>query len=94
MVTEEILNQVLIAQSTEQLGAEPYERSDDRTAYRNGFRDKELTTRLEPLHFVFQDTEMAISALPCLKGTSVEYDETKVTVDQMKEAIRQAGYEA
>ena len=41
---EEIFNQVLIAQSTEQLGAEPYERSDDRRAYRNGFRDRELTT--------------------------------------------------
>jgi transposase-like protein len=56
---EEIFNQVLIAQSTEQLGAEPYERSDDRRAYRNGF-----------LHFVFQGTEMAISAPPCLKDTS------------------------
>ncbi|HBH13304.1 MAG TPA: IS256 family transposase [Clostridiales bacterium] len=43
---EAILNQVLLAQSTEQLGAEPYERSDDRTAYRNGFRDKPLTTRI------------------------------------------------
>ena len=43
---EEILNQVLLSQSTEQLGAEPYERSEDRTAYRNGFRDRELTTRI------------------------------------------------
>ena len=43
---EEILNQVLSAQSTEQLGAEPYERSGDRTAYRNGFRERELTTRI------------------------------------------------
>jgi len=46
---KEIFNQVLIAQSTEQLGAEPYERSDDRTAYRNGFRDRELTTRVGAL---------------------------------------------
>ena len=43
---EVILNQVLIAQSTEQLGADPYERSEGRTAYRNGFRDRELTTRV------------------------------------------------
>ena len=43
---EAILNQVLLAQSTEQLGAEPYERNDDRTAYRNGFRDRDLTTRI------------------------------------------------
>ena len=46
---EEIFNQVLTAQSTEQLGAEPYERSDDRRAYRNGFRDRELTTRVGTL---------------------------------------------
>ena len=43
---EAILNQVLLSQSTELLGAEPYERSEDRTAYRNGFRDRELTTRI------------------------------------------------
>ena len=46
---EVILNQVLIAQSTEQLGADPYERSEGRTAYRNGFRDRELTTRVGTL---------------------------------------------
>jgi transposase-like protein len=43
---EQILNQVLTAQSTEQLGAQPYERTEDRMAYRNGFRDRELTTRI------------------------------------------------
>jgi len=43
---EAILNQVLLAQSSEQLGAEPYERCDDRTAYRNGLRDRGLTTRI------------------------------------------------
>lgn len=43
---EEILNQVLLAQSTEQIGAERYERSDNRTCYRNGFRDRQLTTRI------------------------------------------------
>jgi len=47
---EAILNQVLIAQSTEQLGAGPYERCDERLAYRNGFRDRELTTRIGTLN--------------------------------------------
>ena len=37
---EEIFNQVLIEQSKEQIGAEPYERTDKRTGYRNGFRDR------------------------------------------------------
>lgn len=43
---ETILNQVLLSQSAEQLGAAPYERTEDRTAYRNGFRDRDLTTRI------------------------------------------------
>ena len=47
---EEIFNQVLIAQSKEQIGADPYERTDERTAYRNGFRDRQLTTRVGHLH--------------------------------------------
>jgi putative transposase len=32
------LNQVLDAQATEQLGAAPYERTEDRQGYRNGYR--------------------------------------------------------
>lgn len=46
---EEIFNQVLLAQSTEQLGAKPYERTDERTAYRNGVRERQLTTRVGKL---------------------------------------------
>ena len=46
---EEIFNQVLLAQSTEQIGAQPYERTEERTAYRNGFRDRQLTTRIGTL---------------------------------------------
>ncbi len=40
---------MLIAQSTEQLGAEPYERTEERTAYRNGSRDRNITTRVGTL---------------------------------------------
>ncbi len=43
---ETILNQVLEAQSTEQIGAAPYERTDERTARRNGFRERDMTTRI------------------------------------------------
>ncbi len=43
---EAIFNQVLLMQSSEQLGAKPYERTEDRTAYRNGFRERDLTTRI------------------------------------------------
>jgi transposase-like protein len=41
-----ILNQVLNAQAAEQVGAERYERSEDRSGYRNGFRLRSMTTRV------------------------------------------------
>ena len=40
------LNQFLIAESSEQLKAEPYERTEDRTDSRNGTRERPLTTRI------------------------------------------------
>lgn len=43
---ETIINQVLDAQMTEYLGAEAYERSDDRQGYRNGYRLRRLSTRV------------------------------------------------
>lgn len=46
---EEVLNQVLEAQVSEQLGADRYERSDDRAGYRNGYRPRQLYTRVGPL---------------------------------------------
>lgn len=46
---EAILNQVLQAESAEQLGAENYERSDERNDYRNGSRTRSLTTRVGKL---------------------------------------------
>lgn len=43
---ESILNQVLKAQAAEQVGAERYERTEDRNGYRNGFRMRNMTTRV------------------------------------------------
>lgn len=48
-MVEEILNQVLEAQVTEHLRAERYERSDERTGYRNGYRLRTLFTRVGPV---------------------------------------------
>ena len=47
-----ILNQVLSAQASEQIGAEPYERSDERCTYRNGYRERERTTRVGKLRLM------------------------------------------
>lgn len=43
---QDSLNSVMKAESAEQLHAESYERSDDRTGYRNGSRDRVLNTRI------------------------------------------------
>lgn len=43
---EQVLNQVLEAQVTEQLKAAPYERTEGRQGYRNGHRPRTLTTRV------------------------------------------------
>ena len=46
---ESVLNQILQAEATEQLQAEPYERTDDRQGYRNGSYPHKLTTRVGTL---------------------------------------------
>lgn len=46
---ESVLNQILQAQASEQLGAEPYERSEERKGYRNGSYPRQLTTRVGKL---------------------------------------------
>ena len=43
---EALLNQVLLAESSEQLGAENYERTSERSDYRNGTRTRSLNTRI------------------------------------------------
>lgn len=48
-LVEEVLNQILDAQATEQLRAKPYERTEERQGYRNGYRDKELKSRVGEL---------------------------------------------
>ena len=49
VLMEKGLNQVLQAQATEQLQADPYERTADRQGYRNGTRARKLTTRVGTL---------------------------------------------
>lgn len=46
---EIVFNQVLKSQSADQLGADKYERNEERTALRNGFYDRALSTRVGKL---------------------------------------------
>jgi len=47
-----ILNQVLNAQASEQIGAKPHECSEDRRTCRNGYRERELYTRVGKLQLM------------------------------------------
>ena len=49
---QDSLNSILQAESTEQLRAEKYERSEERTDSRNGTRERQLTTRLGKIELV------------------------------------------
>jgi transposase-like protein len=44
-----LLNTAMVAERSEYLGARPYERSESRSGYANGFKDKTVKTRLGPL---------------------------------------------
>jgi transposase-like protein len=46
---ESVVNQVLEAQVAEHLQAEPYERTEERRGYRNGYKPRQLTTRVGTL---------------------------------------------
>jgi putative transposase len=43
---EQVVNQVLEAQVAEHVQAEPYERTQERRGYRNGYKPRQLTTRV------------------------------------------------
>lgn len=49
---QDSLNSILQAESAQQLGAEKYERSEERTDSRNGSRERQLTTRIGTLELV------------------------------------------
>jgi putative transposase len=48
-LVETILNQVLEAQMRQHLSADRYERTEEREGYRNGYRERQLSTRVGPL---------------------------------------------
>ena len=45
-LVEQVLNQVLEAEVTETLQVKPYERTEERQGYRNGFKPRTMTTRV------------------------------------------------
>ena len=53
---EEVFNAILKMEATEQLGAQAYERTEERQTYRNGYRTRMLTTRVGTLTYIFRNS--------------------------------------
>ena len=49
LIMAKILDEILKSEATEQIKASAYERSDERTNSRNGYRVRQLTTRVGTL---------------------------------------------
>ena len=61
-IVERALQQVLEAEITERVGAAPYERTESRKGYRNGYKPRRLKTRVGTLELLVpQDTGRAHS---------------------------------
>ncbi len=52
VLMEQVVNQILDQQATEQLGADKYERTDNRVGYRAGYRPRMLKTRIGRLELL------------------------------------------
>jgi len=55
-VVEELLNKTMLAERQSALNASPYERTEDRTGYANGFKPKTFSSRLGELHLRIPQT--------------------------------------
>jgi putative transposase len=55
-LVEKVLNKVLEAEVAEQLQAGPYERCEGRQGYRNGYREREMKTRVGTLELAVPRT--------------------------------------
>src|SRR3712207_5456062 len=62
-VVERAVQQILEAEMTEHIGAAPYERGENRTGHRNGYRPRALRTRVGTLNLLVpQDREGTFSS--------------------------------
>ena len=70
-IMAKILDEILKSEATEQIKAKAYERSDERTNSRNGYRVRQLTTRVGTLELHVPNSVMAIFQHSCSSATSV-----------------------
>ena len=59
-----LLNEAMLRQRSEALGAQPYERTDSRQGYANGFKPKTVDTRMGPLELLVPQVRGEVDFYP------------------------------
>jgi putative transposase len=59
-----LLNEAMIIERSQRLGAAPFERTDERNGYANGFKDKTVKTRLGKITFDIPQTRGGVEFYP------------------------------
>lgn len=67
---EKTLQEILDNEFNTFLGALPYQRTDERTVYRNGTYNRTVYTRVGPVELQVPETGAACSRQSCLAATS------------------------
>ncbi|MCB1118613.1 MAG: transposase [Chlamydiia bacterium] len=57
---ENLINQLMLAEREDHIGAAPYERTNNRKAYSNGFKDRKLLTRRKITDIVIDSTGLKV----------------------------------
>ena len=59
-----LINEAMLRQRSEALGAQPYERTDSRQGYANGFKPKTINTRMGSLDVAVPQVRGDVEVLP------------------------------
>ncbi|MEZ5307828.1 MAG: transposase [Pyrinomonadaceae bacterium] len=73
-----LLNEAMIVERSQALGAEPYERTDERSGYANGFRKKTVKTRLGKITVDVPQTRGSIGFYPSALGRGIRSERSQL----------------
>ena len=86
-LVESVLNQVLEAQASEILGADRYERTVVREGYRNGYRPRQLYTRVGPVTLRVPQTRDGSFSTDIFKRYQLKFRKRKNHCTTIKQKI-------
>jgi putative transposase len=102
-VVTHFLNNVMLEEAAQQIGADHYERTDNRSGYRNGFKKKILVTRYGKIALrkpQFRDSSFETKVIPryarvekALEAVIIESYLQGVSTRRIQEVVSQLGVE-